>query len=355
MKEVSATILTRMSMICFWLVLLASFLFLPTLMRIFSRQKSITVFAWPMVIDAKVLAQFEHETGIHVYLSYYESHTELYSKLRATNGKGYDLVIPTHHLVPRLVKHGYLKKLDKSRLSFFPLLRPSLLNHYYDPENDYALPYFWSVIGLGVDTSKSAAGGKRIGWKDVFNRSLVPGKIGMTDDPQEAAFMAAQYLFGSVPDHLSDEQIEQVTSVLAAQKDFVELYSDARAGELLASHSSALSSGLSADIWRFKREYPYIDFKLPKEGGVILIDAMVLPAASTKEDLVYEFINFLYRPDILKHHVEKYAFCPPLSTLPIPHVMQSCVHSDELKRATLFRPIMPQSKLNDLWISVMAG
>ena len=82
MRLVVRLFFTRMTMVFFWLAVFAMLLFAPSLMRVFSHSKSITVFTWPMVIDAQVLAQFEHETGIHVDLSYYESNTELYSKLR---------------------------------------------------------------------------------------------------------------------------------------------------------------------------------------------------------------------------------------------------------------------------------
>lgn len=353
MNETLRTVFMRISMVVFWFLIMVGLLFAPTIMRLFSRQKSITVFTWPMVIDAKVLKQFEQETGVHVYLSYYESNTELYSKLRATQGKGYDLIIPTHYLVPRLIKRDYIKKLDKEKIPFFASLRPELMNHYYDPHNEYALPYFWGVIGLGVDTTQ-VQGDHELGWSSLFDQKLITRPIGMTDDPYEAIFIAAQYLFNPLPDQLNGAQITQIKNLLREQKKWVELYSDTRAGELLASHACAIATGLSADIWKFKREYAHIDFRLPREGGILLIDAMVIPSSTNKDDLVYQFINFLYRPDILEHHVAKFSFCPPLSTLPVPPSMEKFLQTSALRKADLFRLLMSPAQINDLWIAVLA-
>ena len=355
MNETLRVRLVRLSMVVFWVSVLAALLYAPVLVRVLSSRKSITVFAWPMEIDTKMLAQFEAETGIHVNMSYYESNTELYSKLRATNGTGYDLLIPTHYLIPRLLKHGYIKKLDKAQLPFFASLRPELMNHYYDPTNEYALPYFWGIVGLGVDTSNTAVATADLGWANIFDKKRVPGRIGMTDDPFEAVFMAAQYLFGAVPDQLNEEQIAAVKKLLKQQRAFVELYSDTRAGELLASHTCALVTGLSADIWKYKREYSHIGFKVPREGGLLLIDAMVISSATTKDDLVYQFINFLYRPAVLGHHIEKFAFCSPLDDPAFAQGRGPCLPLDELRKVPLFKTIMAQSAINDLWISVLAG
>ena len=67
----------------------------------------------------------------------------------ATNGKGYDLIVPSHYLMPRLLKHKYLKKLDMGKMPFYKNIRPELLGNYYDPRNEYTLPYFWGLIGPG--------------------------------------------------------------------------------------------------------------------------------------------------------------------------------------------------------------
>jgi len=87
-----AQLSVRLLMLLFWLTLIFGFLFLPYASRLLYEKKSITLFVWPMILDAKVLNQFEKETGIKVYINYYETSSELHTKLKASGGAGYDLL-----------------------------------------------------------------------------------------------------------------------------------------------------------------------------------------------------------------------------------------------------------------------
>jgi spermidine/putrescine transport system substrate-binding protein len=94
------------------------------------------------------LERFERETGIRLHVSYYETNEELFSKLRATKGEGYDLVIPSDYVVELMIKEGLLQKIDRTKVHAWSELDPKLLSLYFDPHNDYTIPYFWAVYGL---------------------------------------------------------------------------------------------------------------------------------------------------------------------------------------------------------------
>ena len=49
-----------------------------------------------------------------------------------------------------------------------------------------------------------------------------------------------------------------------------------------------IHKGNSDMLYCFKN----IDFLIPKEGGFVIIDNVVIPALSKKDDLIYKFINF---------------------------------------------------------------
>ena len=42
----------------------------------------------------------------------------------------------------------------------------------------------------------------------------------------------------------------------------------------------------------------------------MVTDNWVIPQASSKQDLVYEFLNFLYQPEIIEHHFNVFTFIP---------------------------------------------
>lgn len=343
----------RIGIFFFWVCILLGFLYSPVMWRWIQRdQRSITVFTWPLIIDANYITQFEEETGIKVYISYYESNEELLSKLKATQGRGYDLVIPSDYTIQQLIKDGLVKKLDMSRLDFLDRINPQLKNNYYDPNNEYSVPYFWSVYGLGIDKDAFADQMPPATWGLIFDKDKVKGRVGMTDSGREAIMIAAQYLYGSI-DVLSEPQsLQEVKQLLQKQKKWVEVYSDVRSGDLLASKTCAVVAALSPDIARIKKEYPNVAFLLPKEGTFILIDAFVIPKYSEKDELTYQLLNYLYRTDVVQHNIDQYGFCSPVRDV------QSSGNEEcpmkGAKQLDFFRGIISEKTLNEVWISLMA-
>ena len=165
--------------------------------------------------------------------------------------------------------------------------------------------------------------------------------------------VAAQYLFGSI-DTLTDAQVTEIKQLLVQQKPWVRLYTDMRAASVLASGSCSVALTISYEIARAMHYYPDIDFLIPQEGGFLIVDNFALPASSTKSDLVYTFLNFLYRPEIVRALVRKQFFYPPttnavpknfFTTVPLPTPAQ-------LKRAAFFKEAVTEEQLNDIWITL---
>lgn len=340
--------------ILFWICILFCFLYSPALLQWLQRkEQSITVFTWPLIIDANYITAFEKETGIKVYLSYYESNEELLTKLKTTHGSGYDLVIPSDYAIEQLIKEGLVKKIDMSKLDFVDRIHPFLKNRYYDRTNEYSLAYFWSVYGLGID--RDAFGGQlpEATWALIFDEDKIKNRIGMTDSAREAIMIATQYLYGSINALTKRGTLRAVQRLLLKQKPWVEVYSDVRSGDLLASKSCAVVAALSPDITRLKKEYPNISFVLPKEGSFMLIDAFVMPVLSDKDDMVYQFLNYLYRPEVVEHNVERYGFCSPVIDVKGGGDME-CPTGARTKNIEFFRSVIPESTINDIWIRLMA-
>jgi len=349
------TMVIRGSMILFWVLVIISLLYIPRLGRFFRSRRSLSIFTWSSLIDPTYLKRFEKETGIKLYVSFYESNEELMSKLKATQGKGYDLIIPSDYLLVKLIKKGFLKKIEKQKLNFLDTIDPKLLNLNVDPRNEYSIPYFWAVYGVGVDTEYYGGKTPEATWGLIFNPKMMPPTVGMTDTIREAIYIPAQYLFGNIEALNDPENVEKVKELLIQQKKHVEVYSEVRAEDMLLAKSCPAVLGLSNDIWRAKRENPDIEFLIPKEGSFLSIDSVVIPKSTDKDDLIYQFINFLYQNDVFKHHVEKYGLCPTLKTIEAEGGEQFCPTGATFKQLHFFKDILPKKKLNEIWLAVMAS
>ncbi len=137
----------------------------------------------------------------------------------------------------------------------------------------------------------------------------MPKRIGMVEDVREMISIAALYLFGRY-DNLTPAEIEQIKLLLLRQKKHVEIYTDSRPEYVLASGAVPVVVSWFGDFLKVMRQFDYLEFIMPKEGAFAVIDSFAIPAISQKDDLIYPFINYLFRKDVVKKYVDKFDFFP---------------------------------------------
>ena len=349
--------LIRSSVILLWLIFIFTGLYWPKFKILHYEKNSITVFTWGDILEPTVIEQFEKDTGIKVYLNYYSSNEELLVKLKATRGEGYDLIVPSDYAVKFLIEDGLLKTIDKSQLDFWKDLNPLLLGHFYDPENSYSIPFEWELFGLGIDKKYFETHPFLPSWKLVFDRNLIDYKIAMVNDPIGALQMAAFYLYGPIKS-LTPEQTPQVVKLLMQQKEWVEAYANFRSDYFLATKNCPVVVASSSYIWKTMRMFPFVRFVLPKEGSFITIENLCIPAVSDKEKLVYQFINYLYRPQSVATHYHTFGFFPStLHALDLlnldPEAKKLILSSaEDFKKFYFTEILLPQQQIRDIWVEV---
>lgn len=347
--------LARLGIFAFWAMSIALFLMLPSIVKHFKSERSLTIFSWPLLLDPVYLKQFEQETGIKLYITYFENGPALLSKVAATHGRGYDIIIPDDHSLELLIQQKLVKKIDHSRLAFWNELNPILLNIYADPNNEYSIPYYWGVYGIGYDQDVFKHGSPPAKWAALFNPKTCPaGRICMTDDAREAILLTAQYLFGTI-DALKNKQArEQVKNELIRQKKQVEVYTISRSDNLLQSKSCAIGAIMSPELFRLHRVHPNINMVIPEEGSFVVIDSMAIPAATQKDEMIYQFLNYLFKKEVVAHHISSFGYCSPLTAL-MPEEQAPFCPVDRFKTFDFFRNVISDDEINALWIEVLAA
>lgn len=347
--------LVRSAFVLFWLGAIYAFLHLPALYEYFVPQKRIKILAFADILNADYLADFERETGIEVQMNYFENNNELFVKLRESQEAGYDLIMPSEYVVELLRKEGLLKKIDTTQLTFWPDMYPALLNHYYDPNNQYTIPYFWGIYGIGYDQDYYGEVGPPATWGLIFDPNLAPPCIGMIDDVREMVLLAGLYLYGDIRD-LKLEQLSEIQELLMKQKQWVRAYSDMRTDYVLLAKTCPISVVVSSDIARAMRFYENIKFLLPEEGSFALIDSFAMPATSNKEEYVYAFLNYLFSPEVLQKYINKFGFFPPTKSVQSPDVnFPYAEPTRELfEKLNFVSTNISAAELNKVWISLKA-
>jgi len=348
---------TRLSFIFFWVILFFAILYLPNLDILPYEKKSINVFAWGDVLDPTILAKFEQDTGIKLNLSYYSSNEELEVKMRATGGDGYDLVMPSDYSVSLLIKEGLLKPLDHSKLNFWHDLNPALLNHAYDPNNRYSIPFEWEIYGLGVNREYFSEDNFPKSWKAIYDKDVIDYKIAITNDPIEAVLFAALYLYGKT-DQLSENEFQGIRKLLLEQRNWVEAYSDFRGDYFIATNNCPIALSISALIKRLRLLFPNIEFVIPQEGSFITIESFCISTKSTKEEYIYQLLNYLYtKESVIAHHNNLWLLPATLSSIDeldledYEKVLLKLTRED-FNQFHFFKNVFPQQKVRDLWVEV---
>jgi len=343
----------KIGIVFFWLFLLTLFLFSPYVTRLFRKKKSLNIFTFPQLIDAEYIHEFQKETGIELHISYYENNDELLVKMRTTGGRGYDIIIPSDYAVELLAKEGLLKKIDKSKLKFSKNIDKRFLNKYFDPENNYSIPYLWETYKIGINKNFYKNKYPVASWKLAFDQNYAPRCIVMANNPREAVLLAAFYLFGSI-DNLDKEKIKKIRELLLKQKKWVEVYTDIRSDYLLLSQACPVAVGVSGEIWQATRFDKELDFLIPQEGTFMLIDSISLSVNSKKEDLAYKFINYLYKSEVVEHHAHKYSLFPVTTDVKLEKYFVESIERiwQEAKKIDFFRNVLSEEQLNNIWIEL---
>ncbi len=320
-------------------------------------EKSIQIFAWPNQFSSETIREFEEETGIKVKLSNFTTNEELMVKLKAGDGKGYDLITPSDYAVDILTSEGLLKKLDHSKLPFINGIDPSLVGHDFDPDNSYSLPYQWEIFAFGIDRDVFKDTPFLPDWKQVFNPKEMDYKIAMVNDPIEAISFASYYLYGK-QSSLDSDKVRHVEQLLAKQKPLVEAYAGLRADYLLMTKNCPVALSTTSYLLRAEKKCPRVACLIPNDWSFISIENVCIPKNSTKEEWVYEFLNFAYRPEILGRDVSiDYQFPATLDSLPYLNVSESykmCLQDFHNQKRTchFIRHLMPEKESRKLWVKV---
>jgi spermidine/putrescine transport system substrate-binding protein len=268
----------------------------------------ITVSNWPFYIDQNAdatrfptLEEFEKETGVKAnYLEDINSNEEFFGEIQAPLSRGQsidrDIIVPTAWLCARLLRLGYLQKLDKSAIPNIVNLEDSLKRPAWDPNRDYSLPWQSYITGLGYDPDK--VGGELTAVSDLLDPAL-KGKITMLDSMEDTIGLFLLEMgvdpSGDIDPAAYDEAIAKVQK--AVDDGQVRQFTGNDYTGPLAKGDVWASIACSGDILILQADNPNLQVTIPDAGGMTSVDTMVIPTggdvftAST-------FMDFFYDPRI---------------------------------------------------------
>ena len=289
-------------------------------------EKVLNVYNWSDYIAEDTIANFEKETGIKVRYDNFDNNEILHAKLVA--GKtGYDVVVPSSYWAKIQADGGLLRKLDKAQLPNLKNLDPTFQEQLakLDPGNQYMVNWLWgfTTIGINVDKVKAALGDMPMpdnAWDLVFKPEYISKLkscgVSFLDSATEIIPAALHYL-GKPAYSRNQADYAGVPALLKSVRPYVTLFSSSGYINDMANGSICLALGWSGDV-NIARQRAIdgktgqkIEALLPKSGGIVFMDVMVIPADAPHPGNAHKWVNYIMKPEVHASLTNKVFYANP--------------------------------------------
>ncbi|MEO1089763.1 MAG: extracellular solute-binding protein [Pseudomonadota bacterium] len=275
---------------------------------------SVKLFAWGDVVGAvqeKIGPEFENSTGIQIEYSTFGSNDEAENKLKATGGKGFDMLWPSVTNVPSYHQNDALQPVDESRVDTGAVVesmwRDSIKLGAAHRGQRYAIPYDWGTEAITFDHSLFPVDDADVSYGMLW----VPDAKGQATFRQKSALMGVGLYLDSIGEVPSDRMLAVYQSEDEARrvwgactKWIIERKANIGAFWNNATEASAAFTDAGCTVGQtwdttgllLARDNPNFRYRMPKEGGITWIDGIAIAAGAENLDQTYELINFLLKP-----------------------------------------------------------
>ena len=261
---------------------------------------TINVFNWGEYISdtaedglLNVNKEFEKLTGIKVNYVTYESNEDMYPKIK-NGGARYDIIIPSDYRIERMIAEDMLLEMDVEALPNYKYIADEYKNMYFDPDNEYSVPYNVGMVGL-IYNSKMVEE-RPTSWNALWDERYA-GKILMIDNPRDA-FAVAQKILGYSLNSTDEKELSDVAQLLVEQKPLLQGYVMDEIFNKMESGEAAMVPYYVGDFVLMQQVNPDLDFVYPREGVNIFVDSICIPKCAQNYDAALKYINFLLDPEI---------------------------------------------------------
>ena len=250
--------------------------------------------------------KFEEETGIKVNYTTFDSNENMYNKIKG-GGANYDIVIPSDYMIQRMISEGLLEKLNFDNIPNYTNILDEYKNLYFDPNNEYTVPYNVGMVGLIYNTK--VVEGEPDSWNLMWDEKY-SGQILMFNNSRDA-FGIAQCLLGIDLNTSDSNEWHTAYDKLKEQKPIVSSYVMDDVYNKMESGDAAIAAYYAGDYLTMKANNPDLAFVYPKEGVNIFVDSACIPVGCQNKEGAELYINFLLREDVALANAEYICYATP--------------------------------------------
>jgi spermidine/putrescine transport system substrate-binding protein len=247
------------------------------------------------------ILKFTQATGIEVnYAEGVNTNEDWFGKyqpqLAAGQPIGIDVAMITDYMAAKMIRLGYLEKIDKANVPNAVNLVDALKSPSFDPNRDYTLPWqsYFTMIGYDIDQTER----ELTSVSDLLDPAFA-GKVGLLEGYTDTVpfFLLMQ---GKNPDTASvDEWVAASADIKKAidSGQIRDVYGNDYLDALL-NGDLAVSLAYSGDIIANQADNPQLRALFPIEGFVVGTDNMLIPKGAANKAGAEKWMNHYYDPVI---------------------------------------------------------
>ncbi len=252
-------------------------------------EEVLVLYTWEGMFPDEIIDGFEDETGIKIRYENFDFDETMLSKLQETKGGGYDLVIADDYIIEVAIKEGLVAKLDTSKLENYENINPYYQGKFYDPKNEYTVPY-----GAGVQTIVYNPADVSVdikGYADLWDPSL-EDKIGITANYRVINGMALKVM-GESYNTEDKAKIAAAGEKLSGIAGNIRLIKDDNIQDDLLSGEISVSVMYTSQVTVAKMTDPSLKIVYPEEGIGLGIMAGFIPSDAPNAEAAYKFLDYI--------------------------------------------------------------
>lgn len=263
-------------------------------------KETLNVLNYDIYIDKDLLSEFEEANNVKIKYDTYSTPEEMYIKAKA-GASNYDLIISSEYMIERMINEGMVNKLNFDNIPNYKYIDEAFKNQPYDPNNEYAVPYFWGTLGIlyNKETVDASSDSWEMLWDEKHDQRII------MMDSQRDAFASALKQLGYSLNTVNENELDEAKELLLKQRPLVMAYITDGAPDIMINEEADMALVWSGEAVSAMAENENLDFVIPKEGSNIWIDAMFVPTTTKNQALAEKFIDYLCSTEATLRNIDE--------------------------------------------------
>lgn len=207
------------------------------------------------------------------------------AKLEETRGSDYDLVIADDYIIELAIQESLAQKLDTSRISTYDNLNPVFMSQFYDPKNEYTVPYGAGIPLIVYDPGLTDV--KITGYEDLWNPAL-ENNVALTANYRVIDGITLK----TMGESFNTEDLDVIRAAgekLLSLAPNIRVINDNNTQDYLISGEVAAAFLYTSQVSAALQARPDLEVVYPKEGLGFGIMAGFIPSQAPNADAAYAF------------------------------------------------------------------